>query len=112
MDTSKYFAIHSLLYLNDEGNKYEEWEISTDLTHAANGKSPSKDFFRDCFIVWVLCSECTLGNNGAHKGEPGNPAGISILKVIYYSIIDVEEEKNMILLPKYHLNQNKSWWLL
>jgi len=60
----------------------------TDDTPVGQGGSPDLSFFRECLAGGVLCSKCTLGENGTREGEIGNPTELSILRALYFTGIN------------------------
>jgi len=65
-----------------------------DTTPVGQGGSPDEQFFRQSLIGGVLCSKCTLGQNGSREGEIGNPTELSILRAAYWAGIDVNQAKD------------------
>jgi magnesium-transporting ATPase (P-type) len=57
------------------------------------GESPSPTFVRNALAGGVLCSKCSLGDNGGKLGEIGNPTEISILRASYFADINVTAMK-------------------
>lgn len=53
------------------------------------GESPDGTFLRQALVGGVLCSKCTLGENGGREGEIGNPTELSILRASYMGNVNV-----------------------
>ena len=66
---------------------------TSDVTPVGQGGSPDEAFWRQALIGGVLCSNCTLGQNGTREGEIGNPTELSILRSAYWSGVDVNAVK-------------------
>mmetsp|Transcript_19649 Transcript_19649/g.40804 ORF Transcript_19649/g.40804 Transcript_19649/m.40804 type:complete len:922 (-) Transcript_19649:248-3013(-) len=59
-----------------------------------NGESPDSEFLRKALGGGILCSKCSLGENGGRKGEIGNPTELSILRAAYFGDVDVSAVKD------------------
>lgn len=59
-----------------------------------SGEHPDKDLVRKALCGGVLCSKCSLGENGGKKGQIGNPTELSILRAAYFSDVNVTEMKS------------------
>ena len=59
-----------------------------------SGESPETAYLRKALGGGILCSKCSLGENGGRKGEIGNPTELSILRAAYFGDVDVSEVKN------------------
>jgi len=57
------------------------------------GESPDSAFLRQALVGGILCSKCSLGENGGRKGEIGNPTELSILRAAYFGDVDVTAVK-------------------
>mmetsp|Transcript_19651 Transcript_19651/g.40838 ORF Transcript_19651/g.40838 Transcript_19651/m.40838 type:complete len:919 (-) Transcript_19651:248-3004(-) len=58
------------------------------------GESPDSVFLRKALGGGILCSKCSLGENGGRKGEIGNPTELSILRAAYFGDVDVSAVKD------------------
>jgi len=67
---------------------------ASDSTPVGQGGSPDAPYLRQALIGGVLCSKCTLGENGTREGEIGNPTELSILRAAYWSGVDVNAAKD------------------
>jgi magnesium-transporting ATPase (P-type) len=63
-------------------------------TEAGAGESPDSDFLRKALGGGILCSKCSLGENGGRAGEIGNPTELSILRAAYFGNVPVSEVKD------------------
>lgn len=71
-------------------------ETKTDETPVADegtGVSPGADYLRTALGGGILCSHCSLGENGGRKGEIGNPTELAILRAAYFGSVDVDGVK-------------------
>jgi len=64
------------------------------VSSSATGESPDTAFLRKALGGGILCSKCTLGENGGRKGEIGNPTELSILRAAYFGDVDVTGVKH------------------
>jgi len=62
---------------------------ATAETPAAGGESPDSAYLRQALSGGILCSKCSLGENGGRKGEIGNPTELSILRAAYFGDVNV-----------------------
>jgi magnesium-transporting ATPase (P-type) len=69
-------------------------ELPEDMTAMATGESPDAAFLRQVLGGGILCSKCSLGENGGRKGEIGNPTELSILRAAYFGNVNVSEVKD------------------
>ena len=67
---------------------------ASDSTPVGAGESPDTSFFRQALAGGVLCSKCTLGDNGTRVNEIGNPTELSILRASYWAGIEVNPMKD------------------
>jgi magnesium-transporting ATPase (P-type) len=67
---------------------------TSDTTPVGQAGSPDAAYLRQALIGGVLCSKCTLGENGTREGEIGNPTELSILRAAYWSGVDVNAAKD------------------
>ena len=59
-----------------------------------SGPSPEASFLRQALGGGILCSKCSLGENGGRKGEIGNPTELAILRAAYFGSVDVDGVKS------------------
>lgn len=69
-------------------------ESTPAVTSGAGGESPDSDYLRKALSGGILCSKCTLGENGGRAGEIGNPTELSILRAAYFGDVNVSEMKD------------------
>eukprot|EP00522_Entomoneis_paludosa_P008548 CAMPEP_0172440708 /NCGR_PEP_ID=MMETSP1065-20121228/1330_1 /TAXON_ID=265537 /ORGANISM="Amphiprora paludosa, Strain CCMP125" /LENGTH=1067 /DNA_ID=CAMNT_0013189687 /DNA_START=21 /DNA_END=3224 /DNA_ORIENTATION=+ len=67
----------------------EETTDEVKPAESTSGESPDSDFVRKSLGGGILCSKCTLGENGGRKGEIGNPTELAILRAAYFGDVDV-----------------------
>lgn len=67
---------------------------AAETTDTASGESPDSDYLRKALSGGILCSKCTLGENGGRAGEIGNPTELSILRAAYFGDVNVSEIKD------------------
>lgn len=61
---------------------------------AEPGASPDVNFLRQGLVGGILCSKCSLGENGGRKGEIGNPTELAILRAAFFGSVDVDAVKS------------------
>mmetsp|Transcript_10607 Transcript_10607/g.23550 ORF Transcript_10607/g.23550 Transcript_10607/m.23550 type:complete len:1066 (+) Transcript_10607:99-3296(+) len=67
----------------------EDTPAETEAKDEPAGESPDSAFVRKVLGGGILCSKCTLGENGGRKGEIGNPTELAILRAAYFGDVDV-----------------------
>ena len=67
---------------------------ATPSASKGSGESPETAYLRKALGGGILCSKCSLGENGGRKGEIGNPTELSILRAAYFGDVDVTAVKN------------------
>lgn len=58
------------------------------------GEHPDAAFLRQALGGGILCSKCSLGENGGRKGEIGNPTELAILRAAYFGDVAVPDVKD------------------
>jgi magnesium-transporting ATPase (P-type) len=72
----------------------EETKEEVTVVDAGAGEHPEIDYLRKSFSGGILCSKCSLGENGGRKGEIGNPTELAILRAAYFGDVDVDGVKD------------------
>ena len=68
-------------------------ETKAEETNDEGGASPEVTYLRQALGGGILCSKCSLGENGGRKGEIGNPTELAILRAAYFGGVDVDGVK-------------------
>mmetsp|Transcript_19665 Transcript_19665/g.37235 ORF Transcript_19665/g.37235 Transcript_19665/m.37235 type:complete len:1069 (-) Transcript_19665:123-3329(-) len=67
---------------------------AAETSDAEGGASPDAAYLRRALGGGILCSKCSLGENGGRSGEIGNPTELAILRAAYFGSVDVDGVKS------------------
>jgi len=61
---------------------------------ADSGAAPDTAYLRRVLGGGILCSKCSLGDNGGRTGAIGNPTELAILRAAFFGNVDVEDVRS------------------